>query len=167
MYYFYIMVTTTEILIEGFESILTTKYLYFTNFYGAFQYGMRTNKFSYKHLEEAIEAFKISICNVFHGGCEPEFDTEEQVEKWNNFNKNSFLLVTEDELKQYFFDFRTYGGWSSLEDVKLKRYDVESPYNNKNIPYYIGVDDNYGGTALSLAKWKAWKYSKATKKFQI
>ena len=130
-----------DTLVSKFEAELTTRYLYYTQFHAALCHCMRGAGISRTKMnDEIIEAFKHAICNVYHGGCEPEFDNEEAYEKWENFNMKAFMLVTEAKVKEASFNPMWH---RKVEDVTL-RTDDASPFVDKSIPYYILVDKNYG-----------------------
>ena len=156
-------------LVTSFENNLDIKYLYATQFSGALSYAMRNSKVSWKSLnQDVIDAFKQALCNVFHGGCEPEFETEDAYKRWEEFSIDSFLLVTERELKEFFFKTRNFGGWiHKAEDVDLKKYHSASPFLDKSIPYYVLTDKRYGDHVVDATEFKKWKVSFLATKYGL
>ena len=134
-------------LVKSFENDLTTDYLYYTQFSAALEHAMRNSKISWTSLDDdIIEAFKYAICNHFHGGCEPEFETEDSYIKWKNFNMTAFELVTESQLKEALFKSQMSGGrYRNSDEVRLNP-NHDSPFVDKTKPYYVLVNGDYGAS---------------------
>ena len=134
-----------DTLVAKFESLLTSKYLYYDYFIGALTSAMYHNKISWHRLsDDIIDAFKYAICNVYHGGCEPEFETEAAWDNWRNFNMTAFKLVTEQRLKEAIFK-TNYSSWlRDVDDVNLDNLDLASPFKDNTKPYYILINPIYG-----------------------
>jgi hypothetical protein len=131
-------------IVEDFEKDLTTSYLYYNQFNGALSHAMRNSNISWSKLdEEIIDAFKYAICNSFHGGCEPEFETEEAYSKWENFNMSAFELVTESQLKEATLKNQKHNWYRNADEVKLNSNHL-SPFIDKSTPYYVLVNGDYG-----------------------
>lgn len=131
-------------LVELFESDLTTPYLYYNQFSSALSHAMRAANISWASLnDEIIDAFKYAVCNYFHGGCEPEFENEEDYLKWENFNMTAFELVTEVQLKEAEFKNRA-SMWVRTIDEVILNPNHNSPFVDKTKPYYVLVNGDYG-----------------------
>jgi hypothetical protein len=94
------------------------KHLYFEHISGLI--GTVFNKAHIKRMnpipEEYLDAIKEGLCNYFYGGCEPEFDTEEQYNNWESINNKNFEYI----IGRY--------GWK------------KSPYQDKTLPYLIKIN---------------------------
>ena len=154
-------------IVKKFEEDLTTKYLYYEFFNGALFHGMRTMKISSLKLNnELIDAFKYAVCNVYFGGFDPEFDTEESFKKWENFNIDAYIFITENELKKFIFENQTFRRYSRIEDVILHD-DEDSPFRNKTIPYPLLVDKNYGKARFTKEAITNWRTKNTAVKYGL
>ena len=125
------------------ESLGDVNYLYYNQFHGALAICMRESKISWSKLsDEIIEDFKYAICNLFHDGCEPEFEDEDSWLKWENFNMGAYRLTTESKLielhKKKYSNMRYNYNKFNLSKV------FQSPFNDKTLSYHILIDPTYG-----------------------
>lgn len=93
-----------------------TKYLYSSIYVGFI--GSVFNKSGVPKVnpipQDYFEIIKTALCDSFHGGLEPEFETEKEFENFENINNEHYYYITEKE--------------------KIG-YNQNSPYQDKNIPY--------------------------------
>ena len=155
--------TEFDLMVEKFTKELEgLKYLYYKQFTGALGACMKKARISPAALnEEVIEAFKYAICNIFHGGCEPEFKTEEDWINWENFNMDAFFLVTESRLKEA-QSANSHPSWRA-EPAKVNlNFNHRSPFIDKSKPYFVLVEEAYG-TAFE----KKWLINEVSKCYGI
>lgn len=135
--------TKQDTLISKFTNELKDiKYLYYTSFNGALFTCMYNSNISWASLNnDIIDAFKFSICEVFHGGCDPEFDNEEAYRKWENFSMESYALVTEQILREA-TAAKSY--WHTSPDKVTLHSNYLSPFKDKNKMYHVLIDRSYG-----------------------
>lgn len=69
--------------------------------------------------EEHFYDIKEAICDVFHGGCEPEFETEEEWKRFESIDNEHFMYVIESSDR--------YSG-------------PRSPFQDKSIPFLAKVE---------------------------
>jgi hypothetical protein len=71
--------------------------------------------------QEYFDIIKDVICDLFCGGCEPEFEDASHWDEWDTIDNKHFVFITEDESK----------------DVEKYGYNKRSPYSDKTIHYLI------------------------------
>jgi len=102
------------------DEVSKLKYIYFDQMTGLI--GTILNNSGVEKInpipEDYFIAIKNAICDEFHGGMEPEFDTKEAFENWLNMNSEHYFYITTEERK--------------LMD---NTWSQQSPYRDKNIPY--------------------------------
>lgn len=124
------------------NELIEIKYLYYRQFDAALADCMRKNGISWASLnDDIIDAFKFAICDVFHGGCEPEFSTEEAWTKWEAFTMAAYFPVTEQFLKEA---TASNAYWKTTPDKVNLHSNYKSPFVDKNKPYFLLVDKSYG-----------------------
>lgn len=102
------------------DEVSKTKYLYFnqmTGLIGTILANSGVEKLN-PIPDDYFIAIKNAICDEFHGGMEPEFDTKEDFDNWEDMNSEHYLYITVEERK-------------SMKDV----WNQRSPYKDKKIPY--------------------------------
>ena len=64
--------------------------------------------------DDIVHAFKSAICNIYFGGCEPEFETDDAMIAWNEFKAENLLFAPTNV---------------------TNKWNNKNPYKDKSRPY--------------------------------
>jgi len=108
------------------DEVSKSKYLYFNQMTGVI--GTILDRAGVEKInpipEDYFIAIKNAISDEFHGGMEPEFETKEQFEKWENINSDHYLFITVEETKT---------------DPRFRH--INSPFKDKKIPFLASINN--------------------------
>ena len=83
------------------DEVSKSKYIYFNQMTGVI--GTIFDRAGVEKINPIPEDYFIAIKNAlsdeFHGGMEPDFETAEQFENWENINSEHYLFITVEETK--------------------------------------------------------------------
>lgn len=106
------------------EECLGTKYFYIAHILGVLatvftKAGVpKTNPIP----NEYFEIFKDTLTDIYFGGIEPEFESDNVWDEWDVINSENYIFITEEEFNK---------------NRGLYNPNARSPYSDKTVPYLV------------------------------